>query len=163
MIYTVLKIEEDLDYGCEERLPGSPVMAVLTLQDEQGKKKIIRYPDRELYELGVNEGDRISYEAGKNLEKVVDRTGGRQEPGWESGQVEIRNAKDVFGLIEAFAVVGAMVGIIIGVIATDYTTADDIGKCLVIVSVLTAAFCQIIIWIIKRKDLRKRRKHRNKR
>lgn len=33
MIYTVLKIEEDLDYGCEDRRDDQPVMAVVTLRN----------------------------------------------------------------------------------------------------------------------------------
>lgn len=31
MIYTVKRIEEDVDYGCEERPEDVPVMAVVTL------------------------------------------------------------------------------------------------------------------------------------
>ena len=33
MIYTVKKIEEDLDFGCEERADGVSAMAVVTLED----------------------------------------------------------------------------------------------------------------------------------
>ena len=29
-MYTVKRIEEDLDFGCEEREEGAPVMAVVT-------------------------------------------------------------------------------------------------------------------------------------
>ena len=32
MIYTVKRIEEDVDYGCEERPEDVPVMAVVTLR-----------------------------------------------------------------------------------------------------------------------------------
>lgn len=59
MKYNVIRIEEDMDFGCEERTPGSPVMAVVTLKDESGNERVIRYPDRDLYELDINEGDRI--------------------------------------------------------------------------------------------------------
>ena len=31
MIYTVKRIDEDLDFGCEERPKGMPVMAIVTL------------------------------------------------------------------------------------------------------------------------------------
>ncbi len=61
MIYTVVKIEEDVDFGCEER-DGAPVMAVLTLKDEEGLEQIIRYPDKELYRLGIDEGTKISWD-----------------------------------------------------------------------------------------------------
>lgn len=33
MKYTVKRIDEDLDFGCEERIEGAPVMAVVTLID----------------------------------------------------------------------------------------------------------------------------------
>jgi len=59
MVYIVVRIEEDMDFGCEERHTDSRVMAVVALQDEEGNEKVIRYPDRELYELDINEGDRI--------------------------------------------------------------------------------------------------------
>lgn len=64
MEYKVIKIEEDLDFGCEERTAGSPVMAVVTLQDREGNVSVIRYPDRELYDLEIKEGDRVHYESG---------------------------------------------------------------------------------------------------
>ena len=57
--FIAVKIEEDMDYGCEERTVGAPVMAVLTIRDSAGKEQVIRYPDKELYRMGVNEGDRI--------------------------------------------------------------------------------------------------------
>ena len=63
MVYTVLKIEEDMDFGCEERNENIPVMAVLTIADEEGNQRAVRYPDRELYRLEVNEGDRITLDS----------------------------------------------------------------------------------------------------
>ena len=36
MIYTVKDIQEDLDYGCEERMEGTPLMVVVILEDENG-------------------------------------------------------------------------------------------------------------------------------
>ena len=36
MKYTVLRIDEDIDYGCEEKDADQPVMAVVTLRDEEG-------------------------------------------------------------------------------------------------------------------------------
>ena len=70
MLYKVLRIEEDIDYGCEERLPGSPVMAVVTLRDENENEQVIRWPDRALYDLNINEGDTVFYEPGRSLEKI---------------------------------------------------------------------------------------------
>ena len=59
MTYKVLKIEEDVDFGCEERPEGVPVMAVLTLLDEDGTELVVRHPDEDLYRMGIREGDRI--------------------------------------------------------------------------------------------------------
>ena len=39
MIYTVLKLEEDLDYGVREKGEEQPVMAVVTLRSEAGEGK----------------------------------------------------------------------------------------------------------------------------
>lgn len=62
MLYTILKIDEDLDFGCEERPDGAPVMAFVTLQDELGEIIIRRIPDQYLYDANINEGDQVSYD-----------------------------------------------------------------------------------------------------
>ena len=36
MNYRVVRIEEDVEFGCEERKEGDPVMAVVRLEDEDG-------------------------------------------------------------------------------------------------------------------------------
>lgn len=59
MNYTVIRIDEDLDFGCEERLTDSPVMAIVTLEDENGQVHKIRIEDKFLYESNINEGDQI--------------------------------------------------------------------------------------------------------
>ena len=40
MIYTVKRIEEDVDYGCEERPEDVPVMAVVTLTNSLGEELV---------------------------------------------------------------------------------------------------------------------------
>ena len=35
MQYKVLKIEEDMDFGCEERQPGEALMSVVLMEDEK--------------------------------------------------------------------------------------------------------------------------------
>ena len=40
MIYTVKRIDEDLNFGCEERPDDAPVMAIVTLMDSSGKEGI---------------------------------------------------------------------------------------------------------------------------
>lgn len=70
MNYTVLKIEEDLDFGCEERREDEPVMAVVTLQGENGEQIRMRYPDQKLYDLNINEGDKVKMNEEKELSPV---------------------------------------------------------------------------------------------
>lgn len=54
--YQIVRIEEDLDFGCEERMEGSPVMAVVVLRDRDGKERKIRQEDQMLYDCGIDEG-----------------------------------------------------------------------------------------------------------
>ena len=64
MIYTVKRIEEDLDFGCEERPKGMPVMAIVTLMDSSGEEIRIKA------EGNINEGDKVCLDANNKLEKV---------------------------------------------------------------------------------------------
>lgn len=59
MIYTVKRIEEDLDFGCEERPKGMPVMAIVTLTNSSGEEIRIKAEDAMLYEYNINEGDKV--------------------------------------------------------------------------------------------------------
>jgi len=45
MMYTVKRIDEDLDFGCEERLDDAPVMALVTLVDSSGKEVTVKAED----------------------------------------------------------------------------------------------------------------------
>ena len=38
MQYKVLKIEEDMDFGCEERQPGEALMSVVLVEDRNKSK-----------------------------------------------------------------------------------------------------------------------------
>ena len=53
MKYQVMRIEEDLDFGCEERGADEPVMAVVVLKDENGTESRIRQEDQMLYDLSL--------------------------------------------------------------------------------------------------------------
>ena len=70
MIYTVKRIEEDLDFGCEERPKGMPVMAIVTLTNSSGEEIRIKAEDAMLYECNINEGDKVCFDANNKLEKV---------------------------------------------------------------------------------------------
>ena len=69
MIYTVKRIDEDVDYGCEERSEDVPVMAVVTLTNSLGEEFVITAEDAMLYECNINEGDKVSIDANNKLEK----------------------------------------------------------------------------------------------
>lgn len=70
MKYTVLRIEEDIDFGCEERSEEEPIMAIVTLLDENGEESKIRQEDQRLYDLDINEGDYVVMNEKKKLQKV---------------------------------------------------------------------------------------------
>lgn len=69
MKYIVKRIDEDPDYGCEERIGGVPVMAIVTLIDENGENIETRQPDQLLYERGINEGDVVFLDGSQELRK----------------------------------------------------------------------------------------------
>mgnify|MGYP000515298775 CR=1 FL=1 len=60
MKYQVMRIEEDLDFGCEERGADEPVMAVVVLKDENGTESRIRQEDQMLYDLRPITGEFFS-------------------------------------------------------------------------------------------------------
>ena len=70
MIYTVKRIDEDLDFGCEERTEGEPVMAVVTLMNSSGEELRVKAEDAMLYERNINEGDKVYFDEENKLEKI---------------------------------------------------------------------------------------------
>ena len=73
MIYTVKRIDEDLDFGCEERAEGEPVMAVVTLMNSSGEEFRVKAGDAMLYERNINEGDKVYFDEENNSEKIQER------------------------------------------------------------------------------------------
>lgn len=72
MIYTVKRINEDLDFGCEERTEGTPTMVIVSLTDHLGKEFQIKAEDAMLYERNINEGDRVYFDEKGKLDKGLD-------------------------------------------------------------------------------------------
>ena len=62
MIYTVKRIDEDLDFGCEERAKDAPVMAVVTLVDSSGEELRVKAEDALLYKNNITEGAMVCYD-----------------------------------------------------------------------------------------------------
>lgn len=74
MIYMVKRIDEDLDFGCEERAEEAPVMAVVTLMNSSDEELRVKAEDAMLYERNINEGDKVYFDEENNLEKMQERT-----------------------------------------------------------------------------------------
>lgn len=72
LIYKILRIDEDIDFGCEERPDSSPVMAVVTLRDERGLEKQIRVEDQFLYDNDINEGSQVVICENGAIQKYTD-------------------------------------------------------------------------------------------
>ena len=70
MKYTVKRIDEDLNFGCEERPDEVPVMAIVTLVDSSEKEVTVKAEDAELYERNINEGDKVCLDVNDKLEKA---------------------------------------------------------------------------------------------
>ena len=70
MQYKVLKIEEDIDFGCEERQPGEKLMSVVLLESEAGCEMSLRHDDELLYERDINEGDLVTLDENRELWKA---------------------------------------------------------------------------------------------
>ena len=69
MIYIVKRIDEDLNFECEERAEGALVMAVVTLMNSSGEEFIVKAEDDMLYERNINEGDKVCFDEENKLEK----------------------------------------------------------------------------------------------
>lgn len=69
MRYKVTAIQEDLDFGCEERCEDAPVMAVVILEDQDGNEKVTRQVDRLLYDRDINEGDTVVFDEKNELRR----------------------------------------------------------------------------------------------
>lgn len=67
--YRVLRIDEDIDYGCEERQPGRKLMAVVTLEDQFGRQIQLKQEDQMLYDRQINEKDWVFLDETKKLVK----------------------------------------------------------------------------------------------
>lgn len=70
MQYKVLKIEEDIDFGCEERQPEEKLMSVVLLEGEDGREISLRHDDGLLYERNINEGDTVTLDEKRELWKT---------------------------------------------------------------------------------------------
>ena len=71
-MWYVRRIEE-ADYGCEERMPGEPLMALITLECDDGRACQFEVSEDWLMYQGIDEGDEWPEnldEADKDSEKA---------------------------------------------------------------------------------------------
>lgn len=71
MVYKVKEIQEDLDFGCEERSEDSPVMAIVLLTGEDGREKMTRQEDQLLYVRNIDVGDNVVFDENGQLKKII--------------------------------------------------------------------------------------------
>ncbi|MDO4633775.1 MAG: hypothetical protein Q4B01_07975 [Eubacteriales bacterium] len=72
MIYEVIKIEEDIDFGCEERSDDQPLLAVVTLKNSAGETIVRKFPDRELENEQIQSKDRVIIDENGKLCKALE-------------------------------------------------------------------------------------------
>lgn len=53
----IIKRIDEADYGCEERLPGEPLMVLVTLENDLGQIMQFEIAEEWLLLQGVDEGD----------------------------------------------------------------------------------------------------------
>ena len=70
MVYQVRDILEDVDFGCEERPEGAPVLAIAVLEGEDGSLTQIKMPDLLFDERRIKEGDRVCLDEAGLLKKI---------------------------------------------------------------------------------------------
>ena len=62
--------DEYIDFGCEERSADDPVIAIVTLLDENGEQLRSRQEDQMLYDRNINEGDLVVLDQKRCLRKT---------------------------------------------------------------------------------------------
>lgn len=55
-MWTISRIDE-ADFGCEERLPGEPLMVLITIESDDGRVVQFEVADNWLTMQGLDEGD----------------------------------------------------------------------------------------------------------
>ena len=55
-MWTVSRIDEN-DYGCEERLPGEPLLVLVTIESDDGRVCQFECADDYLISMQIEEGD----------------------------------------------------------------------------------------------------------
>ena len=71
MIYKVLDIREDLDYGCEERSEDEHLLSEAVLEGEDGEKRYFKMAEELFREREIKEGDSVYIDEQETLRKAI--------------------------------------------------------------------------------------------
>ena len=71
MIYRLVDILEDIDFGCEEREGDLPLMAVAVLEDPDNNKIRFKMPDALFTKRGLQAGDSVYIDEDDTLRKAI--------------------------------------------------------------------------------------------
>ena len=71
MIYKVLEIREDIDFGCEERNDDTPLLSEAVLEDTDGEKRYFKMPEALFQERRITEGDKVFIDEYETLRKAI--------------------------------------------------------------------------------------------
>lgn len=70
----IIKRIDEADFGCEERMPGEPLMVLVTLESDNGDSSQFEVADKWLEMMSLDEGDEwpeeLVAQADKDEEKI---------------------------------------------------------------------------------------------
>ena len=71
----IIKRIDEADFGCEERLPGEPLMVLVTIESDGGENSQFEVADKWLDMMGLDEGDEwpeeLINQANEDEEKIL--------------------------------------------------------------------------------------------
>ena len=88
MIYRLVDILEDIDFGCEEREGDLPLMAVAVLEDPDNNKIRFKMADALFTKRGLQAGDSVYIDEDDTLRKAITSPDWTRE--FSSKDIEIR-------------------------------------------------------------------------
>ena len=97
MIYRLVDILEDIDFGCEEREGDLPLMAVAVLEDPDNNKIRFKMPDALFTKRGLQAGDSVYIDEDDTLRKAITSPDWTKEFGSKDIDVAgfVRDMKDL--------------------------------------------------------------------
>ena len=91
MIYRLVDILEDIDFGCEEREGELPLMAVAVLEDPDNNKIRFKMPDALFTKRGLQAGDSVYIDEDDTLRKAITTPDWTKEFGSKDIDVAVQN------------------------------------------------------------------------